>query len=108
MSINQIKTVSNLDPNKSINKQTSFRQSYTGVNSSTSNIAYASLTNSSNKPGNVSGNKDQLAKMQKQHSKKMLVGNTIDGTVNSGLNQIFDDKIRDYDNIAEGMDSTAV
>ena len=103
-----MKTVSNLDPNKSVNKQTSFRQSYTGVNSSSSNIAYASLTNSSNKPGNVSGNKEQLAKMQKQHSKKMLAGSTIDGTVNSGLNQMFDDKIRDYDNLAEGIDSTAV
>lgn len=82
MSINQMKTVNNLDEegkaplDKDNNnytsfhtsKQTSFRQSYVGVtNTSGSNIAYnhysnmnnySSLTNSSAKPGDASGCKD--------------------------------------------------
>lgn len=107
MSINQMKTSNNLDAGKSINKQTSFRQSYTGVNSSTSNIPYnnytnmnnySSLTNSSNKPGKTSESKDRLTnKIKKQKSKNYLVNDTIDGISNTCSNQIFEDKLRDLD-----------
>lgn len=107
MSINQMKTSNNLDAGKSMNKQTSFRQSYTGVNSSSSNVAYnnysnmnnySSLTNSSNKPGNASESKDRLTnKINKQKSKKYLVNDTIDGITSTCSNQIFEDKFRDCD-----------
>lgn len=106
MSINQMKTVNNLEANKSVNKQTSFRQSYTGVNSSSSNIAYnnystmhnySSLTNSSNKPINVSGTKDHLAILQKQKSNNLLVSEPVDGIANTCANQIFEEKLRDMD-----------
>lgn len=102
MSINQMKTVNNLEALKGGNKQTSFRQSYTGVNSSNGNIAYnnynsmhnySSLTNSSNKPMNTSEVKDNFISQK--------ANNYISNDINDGIsgsicpNQILEDRLKE-------------
>ena len=79
--------------NFNTSKQTSFRQSYAGVNSNNSNNYnnmnnYSSLTNSSTKPGNTSGAKRAVSRKVKA----IHINEANESVENTRIDQILDDE----------------